>query len=881
MEELDEFGIPVKKTTSKVQLDDFGIPIKKKVDSTSTTPPQKLVSETKVGSSDGVKFPKFDINKYNKKPIIKQEVNNIVRDNINVVPKANKQTSIKVVQKQNEDYKIVQKKEEERDKMGFGGASLNRLDTGFASVSKSIYDTPKMLLDAIYAPQNYIADKFNIPILRVDEKEYEFNNVPSKMMDDIIVKNNNNVKEYKESIGGDIVTTFNKGQYGNTFKHSVLNSLESAPLIAVAMATGGESLVANSIMATSSASTQYNALSKEYPEMDINSKLLNATVSGALEVVVGKYIEGVSGNVWKQVLKEKGKNETIKIATNSFKKTLEKVIGKNPVVGVASEYAEERITDGLQQLNDMSSGIRTDFDWDQNKGAGLSSIGFSLPNATALYSSKAYISNDTRLKVKNANKEAISLQKQLENPEISLENSEIIKKTISNIYDKTKVLLNSSIEKLQYIPETAKKELLDIDDKIDQIEDNALNIKHGNEFTAETKKVLLANLKLDFIKAKDRKDNILNNTKNPFEALPDIEKIKIKDIAGRELMTEQNPDGTKNIKIDNEQITERANIIYLNQLKDAETKSTITNEAQPETEIQEQTITKQEQKVIESAQEGNTSADGNVRPTDNADLQQQEIEAVQPATNVGEGKSDVEYAREQIDSSILNWDGNIFSPRIDLGMTWADIRKGQADLAKGKENTVPAKRLVEAINKAKEEGGYRYKFGTGSENSRATEFVTFEDMQKTKNEYNLTDLEQKEVIDNEVEYSKQYAEYFDSLNEQTQNEILDINENKSTEVSGNSTSGKSEINVSSKEASKRSINEGNTRESKVIEIQKLEQERDTETINASKPIINESDYRVTGDDIKKAKIAPTREEMTSYKENYKALKNLKALINCL
>lgn len=74
MEELDEFGIPIKKTTSNVQLDEFGIPVKKKVGTQPTgasiTLPQKLVSETNTGSLGGAKssiknfdgFSNFEVN---------------------------------------------------------------------------------------------------------------------------------------------------------------------------------------------------------------------------------------------------------------------------------------------------------------------------------------------------------------------------------------------------------------------------------------------------------------------------------------------------------------------------------------------------------------------------------------------------------------------------------------------------------------------------------------------------------------------------------------------------------------------------------------------------------------------------------------------------
>ena len=104
-------------------------------------------------------------------------------------------------------------------------------------------------------------------------------------------------------------------------------------------------------------------------------------------------------------------------------------------------------------------------------------------------------------------------------------------------------------------------------------------------------------------------------------------------------------------------------------------------------------------------------------------------------------QSEIDFALEQIDKGITLWSGDIGSYRIDLGMAWVDIRKGESDLRRGKYDSVPAKRLIGAINIAKEEGGYHYKIGTGTENARGKEFVSFEDMQRVNNVDNLTENE--------------------------------------------------------------------------------------------------------------------------------------------
>ena len=54
MEELDEFGIPIKKQPTKT-VDEFGIPIKKKENSSSISNGPKLESVQTVGSSGGEK----------------------------------------------------------------------------------------------------------------------------------------------------------------------------------------------------------------------------------------------------------------------------------------------------------------------------------------------------------------------------------------------------------------------------------------------------------------------------------------------------------------------------------------------------------------------------------------------------------------------------------------------------------------------------------------------------------------------------------------------------------------------------------------------------------------------------------------------------------
>jgi hypothetical protein len=81
--------------------------------------------------------------------------------------------------------------------------------------------------------------------------------------------------------------------------------------------------------------------------------------------------------------------------------------------------------------------------------------------------------------------------------------------------------------------------------------------------------------------------------------------------------------------------------------------------------------------------------------------------------------------------------------RINLGITWADIRKGKADIKEG---------ICSRWKKVQIQGERR--------NSNH-----FEDIQKANNEYQLTDAEQKQVRENEFESARKYDEDFNSLSE--------------------------------------------------------------------------------------------------------------------
>jgi hypothetical protein len=78
--------------------------------------------------------------------------------------------------------------------------------------------------------------------------------------------------------------------------------------------------------------------------------------------------------------------------------------------------------------------------------AGFLLLGFSLPNATVLYGSKAYISNKSRNKVKSSNKEIINLRWITKTP-CYTRKTKVITASINKIYTENRNILGAELEK--------------------------------------------------------------------------------------------------------------------------------------------------------------------------------------------------------------------------------------------------------------------------------------------------------------------------------------------------------------------------------------------------------------------------------------------------
>lgn len=889
----------------------------------STVPNIKSDSEITTGSSDGKGFPKIDTNS--------------VAPGMGVQPNG-------IVAKKEKKGKIVDYKKPKEDSSFFDYLKEN-LDTGLATVSKSIYDAPGMVYDYAALITNPIAEVFGADKSQLASsdklaKDLGFRNIPSETLKKKIAESNEKINAYSINNGGDALSALENGNYSGAAKMIAGTTVQSLPIMAAAMLSGG-SAGAMTAIGVSTASTKNAELKDEHPEISMGTRLKNAATSGVLEATLGHLFTGASGGVIKKILADKGVEAGSRIISNSFRSTIEKSIAKSPLAGAFGEMVEESAVEFGNQLNDIDSGIRTEFDVRAIKNAGISAMGMGGVNTVAVYGAKGYIKAKDYNALKSVNKEIDKLSTQLTNENISPENKEIISSRIDRLVTENKRILGTELEKLKSLPAEVKSELNTINNNLSEIRSKADDIKEDNSIDPEIKEKLLHELNIQSKNAGKRKIEILNSTNDVainadfsnFEGVePDfnLENGKISSLPLKEqdrlnkLAVEQITGGDKTIEYTKEQVSQTANEIYKNE------QTPTTPEAQPQAEadkvaphpvedvvapsveniknnglkisgvtsiefednnetilygtknnrtrisikgmskeqIQEEydfdkqvfdknksrdfeaeeieikksvgltnnekisalkelksskryndileniTLPFYETKLNEKQSNPNTPTNGNLPIGANnvgengiTKSETPNAESVPSAVDGGENKgdaevSDLDHAKSQIDKGVLNWNGDTGAERVNLGIPWADIRKGEKDIKAGKLNTVPAKRLIEALKTAKEKGGYEYVQGAGGQMKK--QFVSLEDIQRANNEYELTDAEQKEVDAKEAELSNEYELYFGGLDLETQNDIYENREGIKGMGEEPATSGKSKNDVPNKESEQNS-----------------------------------------------------------------------------
>ncbi|MBP9793948.1 MAG: hypothetical protein KBC56_08120, partial [Flavobacterium sp.] len=560
-----------------------------------------------------------------------------------------------------------------------------------------------------------------------------------------------------------------------------------------------------------------------------------------------------------QILKSAGKDMYREVATEEINNVVQNMVNRDILGDYNIGYFDnaEKVLVDTVLMTGIISGI---------PHVGMAAVKQFTPNKE----NKILDSNGAKI---------IELSKQLENENLEPTTRKVIERQISKTTKESAEIVTSTVEKLGKMSEVDVKRVIAGDKKLASLSAKNETIKNDPSLDAKSKQILADGLKEEYKSTQEKTQAIVNGEVKNELTEAEIEERKAvkseyltpKDIAGKDITDES----AKNLKIieahqQTDEMISAAQIEYdkAQSARQAYIKENgypvgedmvfdklVSEKVEAEDKLNQFKKAKENLLPLpitnETAPTNNPTSNGNVQPGNITENVQDGSDNVQPTIDGTESKivdenESLNFAKEQIKNGVTLWSGNIFMPRIDLGIQWADIRKGEADIARGKENSVPAKRLIEAFQTAKKEGGFRYKEGTGTPNARNQEFFTFEDMQRLINEDALTDAEIEEINREQETLAKEYDEYFNSLDNESQNEIREYGAgNEQSGVAGKPTeSRESKENVSNKETTEKTES-AKERRKKVADV-KIDELADWLKSALPSANINPNDYKSQG-----------------------------------
>lgn len=409
------------------------------------------------------------------------------------------------------DDEITSKPTPPKKEQGFGSYLKNALDVGVSTVSKSVYDLPAFIYDSAAMFTNPIARLFGIEEASSEKftEVFGLKNVPSETIGKRIEEKRKEIQEYNDKNGGDALAALEDGNVLGAAKMIAGTTAESLPLMIAAFMSRGL-VMRVGVVGGSTASTKAAQLKEESPEMDVTSRTLNAVATGTLEATLGELLTGASGAVTKRILVNEGSKKGAKILSDSFKSVLENTIEKNPLLPIFGEILEESLVSVGEQLTDISTGVRTDFDMREVINSGISSIGMGGVNTVAIYGAKGYVSAKDYVKLKQINKDLSKLSNEVLVSDLPSEEKELLNKSIERLKSQGKKVVDDAESRVLSLPEESTKELNNIILQLDGISVDAFKVKSNKDIPDNVKAVMLNELKYQAKELTDKKNEILS-----------------------------------------------------------------------------------------------------------------------------------------------------------------------------------------------------------------------------------------------------------------------------------------------------------------------------------------------------------------------------------
>lgn len=627
---------------------------------------------------------------------------------------------------------------------------------------------------------------------------------------------------------------------------------EQTPNTILMASTGGASL--GVMGASSSGNKLFDLESQERQGLKKYSLLQKygaAFLTGTAEALSEKVSLGQiskAKRVFNSIGKDKLKESTTAYFKREFPEYLKDIFqeGGSEALSQFSENIVDRYM--LGEDKNLTEGISDAF----VSGAFMSGLVYKAPSI-AKGLSEPFRSKDFNQKINENFANILALDEQLKN-DLNPKSKQVIEEKRDNLLKETNQLVDTEFKAIDNLDIETKNTLLDIEQSKYDLRQKAKSIQEEPNLSEKSKESILQDIGKDIKDLNTQKEEVLktkpteeNNAKTEETTTetkkPDVEvatpKTEVKSEEGIEdtpsPTVELNPENTNETKTQGDTDV-NANVQpgvkpNIQQGKDKAVQSAIEPKPSKGTvEVKELSETQEKQnKLVDAKNQYNKLS----KTKKNSDVGRELKNSVNElAKDLGfsvsekraklsvkntKGKEagkisfkeqlpdskqeDIDHAIKEVNKGVLLWNGDPLSPRVDLGISRADVRKGEADLKAGKTNTVPAKRLTQALKQAKENGTYEYIEGSGGQINRINVPLT----ERLDSETELTVQELEEINSNEDALSIEYDNWFNSLDENTQNEILDDYEGQQQqpgETIQNSEKGKSKTNVSNQKEAK-------------------------------------------------------------------------------
>jgi hypothetical protein len=170
-----------------------------------------------------------------------------------------------------------------------------------------------------------------------------------------------------------------------------------------------------------------------------------------------------------------------------------------------------------------------------------------------------YSTNKYNLEIKNNLKMIEELDKKILNPELTVEDVNILKNSKKEYEDKNIALLDKNIASFKRLTSDQRKEILDIESEKSELREKAKYINSPeSKLSVEDKKTQLDGLKKKYVELDNKKSKIVDNKYSALEALDKSEQERLMSDAEVDLTNELNPLREKKISLTEEQIKDRA-----------------------------------------------------------------------------------------------------------------------------------------------------------------------------------------------------------------------------------------------------------------------------------------------------------------------------------